>query len=416
MTAPSTCVGCALHCQMPAPLQACGKRAAIRRDWLKHPEYGCLANQQQVSAEEAIQRVQGWLQESRWSWMTGAWDDVATSRAMVRLAKQVGGLIAMWDGESAFAAIDTTQKFGAFLTTFNQVRTQSRPLVLLGDDSLLDAFPMLAFRLAPLNPQGDRSLKLVGTWSDEAAGEFVRVGWKVERWQGWLAGFPTGLMALARGVVGERAALAGPFDVVYGLDWLPGVQDRRRFQSELTQAMMAWNEQQGDLHPPSMLLPLQARGSTARAVTTWLTGFPDRVRWRKPVRVEEDGIGEWDYQPHGYAPARLGREPVEVVVWVDESVEPRGVPNLGCRMVVLGSRPPNEEWQMARNQDWLYFPTWLPGVDFSTGRMRADQGSLDRVWDPLAGRILSGRRASEWILSWLEGVEIPAIRMEFCQD
>ena len=392
-----TCVACSLLCQLPSHLDQCDKRSRLRRQWLPLPEYPPTLDGQALEEADAIALASDWLKTSRMTLVTGAWGDVASTRATLAMAKAHQAIIDPWDSDGPFAWIAALQQGGCFQTTLNQLRVQQRPCLVLGDDRLLDIYPLLVERLSAADQAGEPIVWLLGEWSLASVERWTRNGWRVHRYASRIPELIDGLMALLHAFPAEQTRFPKSFDVVWSNRCLPGVTDLGTWNQRMFRWLADWNDRINNTQAPCTALPLGHAMATFQQAATWLSGFPGRMRYRQCIATDdtEPEDGTWDYDPVRYRARSLWEEKeTELIIWVDEMMEETELPVSDKPRIVIAPRPPGQA--KGGGGRLLYLPCSIPGVDRWATVARADQAGLFPAFSPITGRAVSGKSVSEW--------------------
>lgn len=387
------CPLCSLHCQRTDWIASCptagrfdaateGEAVSTRsvssgiRAWVCGVE---------TPLEKAIDLWQRWWEGSRSRAIGGVPADVQATRALVRLAERSDAIWDLWASQAAWSAFEGMQRDGATLTTFAEVRRFSQQIWIVGDDRLLDRYPMLPEHLRAEEEgvsSSDRrqvfpETRLLGCWSRQAKERFEEAGHRVELWDSELERLPHGLLALRQERLGRESVGARAAHGVVVVD------------PELLGVSMVgvWLEQwrQWCSLPPetdrwSMLL-LRGVGAGDREVSVWTTGYPGRVRFEG---------GRIDYDPQRWSMERwIEPARVESLLWVEGSQDgwgaqaPHPLDRFPIDRMAVAVAGPTE---VIRARARFCFQVVPSGWRSRVWRMRADGASIDAVgpWLPVA--------------------------------
>lgn len=388
------CPLCSLHCQRSDWIASCstagrfdpegeGKGGAVSlassgiRAWVSGVE---------MPLEDAIGLWHRWWEGSRSRAIGGVPADVQATRALLRLAERSEAIWDLWASEATWSAIEGLQRDGATLTTFAEVRRYCQQIWVLGDDRLLDGYPMLPEHLRPerkvISPGDSRETLqetwLIGSWSVQAKERFEEAGHRVMLWESELERLPHGLLALRQERLAQAAAGSRATHGVVVVD--PDLLDVSMVGVWLEQ----WRQWCG-LSPETdrwSTLLLRGVGAGDREVSVWTTGYPGRVRFEG---------GAIDYDPQRWSMDRwIEPARVESLLWVEGSVAGWRV---DCshpldrfpvdRLAIAAVRP--TEAMKARGR--FCFQVVPSGWRGRVWRMRADGASMDAVgpWLQAAG-------------------------------
>lgn len=317
------CPLCSLHCQRSDWIARCPTAGRFDPEGEGREVLTPLASSGirawvsgvETPLEEAIGLWQRWWVGSRSRAIGGLPADVQATRALVRLAERSDAIWDLWASEATWSAIEGFQRDGATLTTFAEVRRFCQQIWMVGDDRLLDRYPMLPEHL---RPEGEatspgapkeklRETWLIGSWSVHAKERFEAAGHQVVLWESELERLPHGLLALRQGRLGRDSVAARAAHGVVVLDpELLGVSMVGVWLEQWRQ----WCNLSPETDRWSMLL-LRGIDAGDREVSVWTTGYPGRVRF------EEGAI---DYDPQRWSLERWIEPPrVESLLWVEGS-------------------------------------------------------------------------------------------------
>lgn len=335
--------------------------------------------------EEAIRLWQRWWEGSRSRAIGGVPADVQATRALVRLAERSDAIWDLWASEATWSAIEGLQRDGATLTTFTEVRRYCQQIWIVGDDRLLDRYPMLPEHLRPEGEaasstdrrQGVLETRLLGCWSRRAKERFEGAGHQVVLWESELERLPHGLLALRQDRLAQPSLKARATHGAVVVD--PDLLDVSMVGVWLEQ-WRQWCSLSPETDRWSMVL-LRGVGAGDREVSVWTTGYPGRVRFEG---------GEIDYDPQRWSMERwIDPARVESLLWVEGSQAGLGtdashpIDRFPADRLAVAVANPTDAMRAGARFCFQVVPSGWRG---RVWRMRADGASIDAVgpWLPLA--------------------------------
>ncbi|MFO0066693.1 MAG: hypothetical protein ACK523_12085 [Pirellulaceae bacterium] len=335
--------------------------------------------------EEAIRLWQRWWEGSRSRAIGGVPADVQATRALVRLAERSDAIWDLWASEATWSAIEGLQRDGATLTTFAEARRYCQQIWIVGDDRLLDRYPMLPEHLRPEGEaasstdrrQAFPETRLFGCWSRRAKERFEGAGHRVVVWESELERLPHGLLALGQERLGQESLNARATHGVVVVD--PDLLDVSIVGVWLEQ-WRQWCSLSPETDRWSMLL-LRGVGAGDREVSVWTTGYPGRVRFEG---------GAIDYDPQRWSMERwIEPARVESLLWVEGSQAEWGedasrpVDRFPADRLAVAVARPTEAMKAGARFCFQVVPSGWRG---RVWRMRADGASIDAVgpWSAVA--------------------------------
>jgi formylmethanofuran dehydrogenase subunit B len=340
------------------------------------PQDACFTEGRSLSLAEATGAAAAVLVASRLPvFLLGACD-VAGTRAAIRLAARVGGVIDHSESTGAFRELDVMRSFGKFIVTPNEARERADTVLLVGS-GLTKLWPDMIERLGlaelprlGLPPQRRRILRLGGSVDDAALSALA--GHTIAAQDEALPSLIAALRAcnaqrpLARSADGDalntmaEALKQAKFGViVYG----PASLDALAIEMLVGLAI--------DLNKATRFSTISVGGSgnaeTAMQTCAWMTGFPVRTGFGR-VYPEHD---PWRFD----ASRLIASGEADALICI--SCEP-GLPVLPPRIPVVGLSAD----QSARTD---------VKVQIAIGRHGRDHGGVDFARETQS---LVGRRAS----------------------
>lgn len=284
------------------------------------PQSACFIDGESVSRAEAVRAATTLIAASRLPvFLVGACD-VAASRALIKCADRVGGVIDHVAAESAFRELDVMRGFGKFIVTPNEAHQRADTVLIVGA-GLTKLWPEMAERLGlgepprlALRPDRRRVLCL-GTGNDASLSSLADQA--IEARDEELPG----LIAALRACVGHRRVTVSAPEragLVTLAEKLAAAQYGLVVYSPLALDALAIEMLMGlvlDLNKTTRFSTLSVSGSgnseTLMQTAGWMTGFPVRTGF---------GRGFPEHDPWGFDAARLVEAgEADVVVWVASS-------------------------------------------------------------------------------------------------
>ena len=248
-------------------------------------ESSALINGRKVSIEEAIQKANQLLQDSKLRSITGHIRSVEGARAVLSLASRVGAYLDPSGSNDAFKSILAIQRSGMTTASISEVRFRSDCVVLIGDDRMLGSFPRLANILLQRN--GNRlssspaRVVALGKWSSECLSQLRMFAKDVCSIDVDIASIPQALIQWSR--CNHETQLGSPnfasnwmSQAQYlTLVWSPSILDMPHADLWI-ERLWEWIQQR-NASRRCVGFPLVSDYVTFQQVCTWITGFPGRV-------------------------------------------------------------------------------------------------------------------------------------------
>jgi len=324
--------------------------------------------------------------------ITGRIATVQSARAAIRLAAKTNATIDCAEAGHAFRNIQAIQRVGGFTTSIAEARDHADLLIVVGDDSMLNVCPRMPTALCRPGNANQTAL-LLGQFSPIAV-----EAWKEAGFDAWsvacnLEDAPKALMQWFR----------------FGANHSERENPTQRASSNLLDALtnskyttVTWaastlSVSYPDLWVERLLQCIATRNETHRAtallwssldgtfqqVSTWLTGFPGRIRF-------QNNLPHYDPLEHKYenwVSKTSQASSDSVVIIIDEtasrsSFEEDRFQGLDrqCQTVFL-------------TPDSAAFPTCVAGAESEADMFRADQLVLARVAPTQNEKTIAARNA-----------------------
>lgn len=380
-----TCPHCSLFCQIPEWQTRCELRRSLQ-SVEGQVSFGPSLDSSELDVCEAADVFNRWSQAATNPLVTGFPRSASVCREAIALWRERGGTIDAWESDASFDLFQTIQHMGASLATFGEVRCQSANILLIGNDSVLDSFPMLLENLANLPGRGSEAkqkLLLLGDWSTRVIRKATELGFDV-------VAYATRLEEVADSIQHwvtqdgqssffDDASFRRPLALVWSGVCLMGlVRDRQHWIRKLVES--AIENFPVEVHrrfPRILLLPIHPLEQTFHQCCTWLTGFPGRIRCQRLARIGEND--SYEYDPYRYQAQRaFWGEEHDLLIWVDERPNANRIPQNGVRTVVLSPHPP-QFCEGHPKGPCLYLPIPIPGIGSGMHACRGDGGSWVHV-------------------------------------
>ncbi len=330
-----------------------------------------------VGHEEAIAHAAQLLAAARHPLFAGLGTDVSGMRQLLALGDRLGATLDHMDSEASLRNLLVLQDSGWVMTTLAELQNRADFVLVLGA-GIAHRYPRLFRRhvfaaeaLSPERREARQVCVLGGDTAaapplDEAGTEYIPCP---------MAGLGEVAAAL-RALLDERPLQA---ERVNGLPVTTLVRIATRLR-EAAYGVVIWAPSElafahADLtvHAVAELIKRLNRttrcnglsiggedgGTTAYQVSTWQTGYPLRLSFRR---------GHPDYDPQHYATARLlAQQDADVLLWVSAFSAARLPPRSEVPTLVLG--PPQMRFDTAPA---VYIPVATPGIDHRGALFRCD--------------------------------------------
>ncbi len=168
------CWYCPLFCDRSVVTDPCQLRDRSEHQARTRSSVSPRIGEESVSWETAIQFASQAISRSRFACLTGAIGDIVAAGEALDLGRWLNAAIDLFDSDASFACFDVMQRRGAIQTTLNEVRERCDLFLLIGDDGLLERYPLLAERTRPI--RSEQRVLLIGDWSDASRKRFESSG------------------------------------------------------------------------------------------------------------------------------------------------------------------------------------------------------------------------------------------------
>lgn len=325
--ASSLCQGCSLYCDRAVVTAPCSRELQFQKLHGTSQEFLPRIFGKEVGWQEALDEAARVLRESQYTLLTGWMRDVETARLALRLARESHAVVDAWESDPAFHYVQVMQRRGMIQTTLTETRERCNLLVILGDDHLLEEFPLLPERLS-LQRSNSQTL-LVGEWSEASRQRFEQAGHPTLAIRSDWKRLPLSLLM--------QDALEGPrhwlgedrqWVVAWSMGQLGQWEGIENWMERLAEFLMRRNER-----VRCAALPLMGSHATFHQVCTWTTGFPGRIRFQGNEPI---------YDPHRFGANKQGtvHERLDTLIWIDDQI-PTTLPScVADDWIVMSPRVP----------------------------------------------------------------------------
>lgn len=354
---------------------AAGCRLSRERFEAQRAAASPMVDGRRVELSAAIARSAGILGQSRAPLFVAA-ADVAGTRAVLRLADRLGGIIDHPDSEALFRNLRILQDAGSLATTLSEVRNRADFLLIVGPDPS-PAFPRFFERCVEPRETltGDGALRrtvirigpTAGARSDPSNPSMAELPCAMHRLPEAMAALsallrgtrtraPDGIALDQLATVAERLKAAR-----YGvLVWAPSLLDMAG--SELIAQALLDLARQATLTTRCSVLPLGGGANLlgVNQVCTWQTGVPIRTSFAS---------GAPEHDPFRFSAARMIREgEADALIWVSAFGGPAPPPPADIPTVLLAPPP----LPPAASAVAACIPVGTPGLDHAGQVFRTD--------------------------------------------
>lgn len=323
----SLCQGCSLYCDRAVVTAPCSRELQFQTLHGTSQELQPRIFGKEVDWNEALDEAVRVLRASRYTLLTGGMRDVETSRLALRLAREVHAVVDAWDSDPAFRYFQVMQRRGMIQTTLAETRERCNLLVIIGDDRLLEEYPLLPERLS-LQCSDSQTL-LLGDWSEEARQRFEQAGHQALAIRSDWKKLPLSLL-IQDAFEGPRHWLGEDrqWVVAWSMRQLGQWDGVENWMERLAEFLMRRNQR-----VRCAALPLMGNHATFHQVCTWTTGFPGRIRFQDAGPL---------YDPHRLSANKQGtaHERLDTLIWIDDQIPSTLPPCVADDWIVMSPRVP----------------------------------------------------------------------------
>lgn len=392
------CACCSLLCSSDSPRELeCPLRQSVLTRLSSRASKNVVS---EPDAQEGIRDAIQLLAGAEHILITGRICSVQTARSAVRLAQKLGATIDCAENGALFRNIEAVQRSGANTISISEARDLSNTLIVIGDDRLLDAFPLLPESLcrgssSPLYASVPQNVVLIGQWGESALGK-----WRAAGFHAWtvpcaIQSIPTALAQTTRMPMTSESELVKTIlsskytTVVWSAAFLE--MDHPDLWCE---NLWQWIANRNEEKTRCSGLVLSNFDGTFQQACTWLTGFPGRIRF-DGEHTKYD-LRRNDYRVWIQQYARESTKAKSLVICIDESASesPFALDLRALNTINISVQPRVTDVSTLSHSVSLRCA--VAGIQTTCDMFRADQNILVRVDSPQTERESAPSRSAEF--------------------